>query len=282
MYGRRRALKRKTFRGLAHTYAALVFTFIYIPVLVMVLFSFNDQHINYYWNGFTLQWYEKLFTNPAYLENLVTTLIIAVASTAISVLVGTLGAYGLTWFEFKLKKAVGTAVYIPIIVPEIILAISLLMLFDSVNIPLGYPAMILGHCTFCIPFVIVTVRGRLAGMDASCEEASMDLGANRATTFLRVTLPMIMPGVVSGAFISFTLSLDDVIISNFVSGPATTTLPVKILSMAKMGLSPEINALTTIMILVVLAGMALNSAVQARWKRPGAHSSHKDKGGEKA
>lgn len=267
MAGKRRAAKKRTFRGLAHTYATLVFAFIYIPVLVMVLFSFNDQRINYYWNGFTLQWYEKLFTNPSYMDNLFTTLVIAVASTVISVVIGTLGAYGLSRFEFKLKKAVNTAIYIPIIVPEIILAISLLMLFDTAHIPLGYPAMILGHCTFCIPFVIVTVRGRLAGMDSSCEEASMDLGANRFTTFMRVTLPMIMPGVMSGAFLSFTLSLDDVIISNFVSGPTTTTLPVKILSMAKMGLSPEINALTTIMILVILAGLALNTVVQALWKR---------------
>ena len=267
MYGRRRALKRKTFRGLAHAYAALVFTFIYIPVLVMVLFSFNDQHINYYWNGFTLQWYEKLFTNPAYLENLVTTLIIAVASTALSVLVGTLGAYGLTRFEFKLKKAVGTAVYIPIIVPEIILAISLLMLFDSVNIPLGYPAMILGHCTFCIPYAVVTIKGRISGDGYELEEASMDLGANRIQTFLRVTLPSMVPGIMSAAFLSFTLSIDDVVMSNMLSGARNSNLPVLILSMNRTGVTPDVNALTTIMILVIVAAMLLSNGVKALLRR---------------
>ena len=263
MASRKRARKRALGKSLGNLYAILVYAFIYSPIAVMVVFSFNDQKTNYYWKGFTLRWYEKLFTDSSVVEYLWNSLYIAVAATVISVIIGTIGAVGLIRFEFRVKKLVNNSLYIPIVIPEVVLGLSLLMLFEIVHLPLGFLAIILSHVTFCVPFVIIIMRGRLAGMDLSVEEASMDLGANRVVTFFRVTLPMLLPGIVSGAFMSFTLSIDDVIISNFVSGPYSTTLPVKILSLVKTGLSPEVNALTSIMIAVILLGLLINSVVQA-------------------
>jgi spermidine/putrescine transport system permease protein len=263
MASRKRERKRMLGKSISNIYAILVYAFIYAPIAVMVVFSFNDQKTNYYWNGFTMRWYEKLFTDSSVVEYLWNSLFIAVAATVISVIIGTIGAVGLIRFEFKLKKLVNNSLYIPIVIPEVVLGLSLLMLFEVIHLPLGFMAIILAHVTFCVPFVIIIMRGRLAGMDLSVEEASMDLGANRLETFFRVTLPMLVPGILSGAFMSFTLSIDDVIISNFVSGPYSTTLPVKILSLVKTGLSPEVNALTTIMIAVILLGLLLNSVVQA-------------------
>jgi len=267
MASRKRERKRRLGKSISNLYAVLVYAFIYTPIAVMVVFSFNDQKTNYYWKGFTLRWYEKLFTDSSIVEYLWNSLFIAIAATIISVIIGTIGAVGLIRFEFRIKKLVNNSLYIPIVIPEVVLGLSLLMLFEIIRLPLGFTAIILSHATFCIPFVIIIMRGRLAGMDLSVEEASMDLGANRLVTFFRVTLPMLLPGIVSGAFMSFTLSIDDVIISNFVSGPYSTTLPVKILSLVKTGLSPEVNALTTIMIAVILLGLMINSLVQVLMKR---------------
>ncbi|MBR0599607.1 ABC transporter permease [Sinanaerobacter chloroacetimidivorans] len=267
MAGKKREWKRKLGKSISTIYAILVYAFIYAPIAIMVVFSFNDQKTNYYWKGFTLQWYEKLFNHSSIVEYLWNSLFIAVAATLISVIIGTIGAVGLIRFEFRMKKLVNHSLYIPIVIPEVVLGISLLMLFEIIHLPLGFFAIILSHATFCIPFVIIIMRGRLAGMDLSVEEASMDLGANRMVTFFRVTLPMLIPGIISGAFMSFTLSIDDVIISNFVSGPYSTTLPVKILSLVKTGLSPEVNALATLMIAVILLALLLNTVVQALVKR---------------
>lgn len=254
-------------RRLGNLYALLIFAFIYLPIVVMVVFSFNDQRNNYYWNGFTLEWYKVLFTESDLLQYLINSLIVAIVATVISIIVGVLGAMGLMRFEFKLKQAINSSLYIPIVIPEVVLGISLLMLYDMANFPLGLMSMILAHATFCIPFVVIIMRGRMSGMDMSVEEASQDLGANRMTTFFRVTLPMLVPGILSSAFMSFTLSIDDVIISNFVSGPYSTTLPVKILSMVKVGLKPEVNALTSIMVLVLILGIIANNVVQAILKK---------------
>lgn len=263
----KRLKRKRRGRRLGNLYALIVFAFIYLPIVIMVIFSFNDQRNNYYWNGFTLEWYEYLFTQSDLLQYLINSLIVAVAATAISLVVGVLGAMGLMRFEFKLKRTINNSLYIPIVIPEVVLGISLLMLYETANFPLGMMSMILAHATFCIPFVVIIMRGRMSGMDMSVEEASQDLGANRITTFFRITLPMLIPGILSSAFMSFTLSIDDVIISNFVSGPYSTTLPVKILSMVKVGLKPEVNALTSIMVLVLILGIILNYVVQALIKK---------------
>lgn len=263
----KRLRRKRLGRRLGNCYAFCVFVFIYIPIIVMIVFSFNNQRNNYYWNGFTLKWYEVLFTESDLLGFLVNSLIVAITATVISIVIGVLGAMGLMRFEFKLKQTINSALYIPIVIPEVVLGISLLMLYDLANFPLGLMSMILAHATFCIPFVVIIMRGRMSGMDLSVEEASQDLGANRVTTFFRITLPMLVPGILSSAFMSFTLSIDDVIISNFVSGPYSTTLPVKILSMVKVGLKPEVNALTSLMVLVLLLGIILNNVVQAFLKK---------------
>ena len=263
----KRLRRKRAGRRWGNVFAVAVFTFIYIPIAMMVLFSFNDQRTNYYWNGFTLEWYKYLFTESDLWGYLVVSLIVAVASVILSLAVGVLGAMGLMRFEFRLKKLISNSLYIPIVIPEVVLGISLLMLFEVAHFPLGYWSMILAHTTFCIPFVVIIMRGRMAGMDMSVEEASMDLGANRITTFFKITLPMLVPGILSSAFMSFTLSIDDVIITNFVTGPYATTLPIKILSMVKVGLKPEVNAMTTIMIVVLILGLLANNVVQALLKR---------------
>ena len=258
-----RTQKRKRLEEFFGTlYSIVIYTVLYIPVLVMMIFSFNDQRYNYYWNGFTTQWYSKLFSNSAVIGSLWYSIAIAVLATVISVTIGTLGALGLKKYEFKGKKFINNMLYIPIIVPEIVMAVALLIIFMKLGLALGMGSILIGHCTFCIPYAVVTIKGRISGDGYSLEEASMDLGANRIQTFLNVTLPSIMPGVMSAAFLSFTLSIDDVVMSNMLAGAKSTTLPVLILSMNKSGVTPDINALTTIMILVIVIAMILNNQIK--------------------
>lgn len=248
-------------------YSLAIYTVLYIPVLVMMIFSFNNQRYNYYWNGFTTQWYAKLFTNSTVIGSLWYSVIIAVLATLISVTIGTIGALGLRKYEFKGRKAINNMLYIPIIVPEIVMAVALLIVFMKVGFALGMGSILIGHCTFCIPYAVVTIKGRISGDDYSLEEASMDLGASRIQTFINVTLPSIFPGVMSAAFLSFTLSIDDVVMSNMLSGAKNSTLPVLILSMNKSGVTPDINALTTIMILIIVIAMILNNKINNALKK---------------
>lgn len=259
----RKEKKARNINRLCNVYAFLVYAVLYIPVAVMMVFSFNDQRYNYYWNGFTTQWYEKLFSNVALVDSLWYSIVIAILSTIISVIIGTIGALGLKKYEFKGKKLVNNMLYIPIIVPEIVLAVALLIIFMNIGFSLGMGSILIGHCTFCIPYAVVTIKGRISGDSEVLEEASMDLGANRIQTFLRVTLPNIFPGVMSAAFLSFTLSFDDVVMSNMLAGARQSTLPVLILSMNKSGITPDVNALTTITILVIVAAMILNNIIQS-------------------
>ncbi|MBM6829789.1 ABC transporter permease [Anaerotignum lactatifermentans] len=262
-----RAKKERRNRILGDIYAFLVYAILYIPIAVMMAFSFNNQRYNYYWNGFTTQWYGKLLNNSALLSSLWYSLIIAVLSTIISVAIGTIGALGLKKYEFRGKKAVNNMLYIPIIVPEIVMAVALLVIFMKIGLSLGLGSILIGHCTFCIPYAVVTIKGRISGDSNTLEEASMDLGANRVQTFFRVTLPNIFPGVMSAAFLSFTLSFDDVVMSNMLAGARQSTLPVLILSMNKSGITPDVNALATIMILVIVAAMILNNIIQSSLKK---------------
>ncbi len=263
----KRARKERRNRILGDIYAILVYTILYIPVAVMMAFSFNDQRYNYYWNGFTTEWYGKLFSNSALLSSLWYSLLIAVLSTIISVAIGTIGALGLKKYEFRGKKTINNMLYIPIIVPEIVMAVALLIIFMKVGLALGLGSILIGHCTFCIPYAVVTIKGRISGDSDTLEEASMDLGANRIQTFFRVTLPNIFPGVMSAAFLSFTLSFDDVVMSNMLAGARQSTLPVLILSMNKSGITPDVNALTTIMILVIVTAMILNNIIKGSFKK---------------
>ena len=254
--------KKRRFNIISNIYSLIIYAILYLPVAVMMIFSFNNQRYNYYCNGFTTKWYAKLLTNTALVDSLVYSIVIAVLSTVISVVIATIGALGLKKYEFKMKRLVNNMLYIPIIVPEIVLAVALLIIFSLVGINLGMGAILIGHCTFCIPYAVVTIKGRISGDGDSLEEASMDLGANRIQTFFRVTLPSIMPGVMSAAFLAFTLSIDDVVMSNMLAGAKQTTLPVLILSMNKSGITPDVNALTTIMILIIVVAMILNNIIQ--------------------
>jgi spermidine/putrescine transport system permease protein len=257
--------RRKKIKSLSSSiFSALVYSYIYIPVVILIIFSFNDQKANTNWVGFTTEWYGKLFRDTELLSIFGNTLIIAISSTILAVIIGTIGAVGLTRFNFKGKSVINNALYVPIVIPEIVLAVALLSIFGAISFPLGMLTLILGHTTLTVPFVIITIKSRLSGFDQSVEEASMDLGANRRTTFLKVTLPMIMPGVMSGGFLAFTLSLDDLIISNFIAGTKCMTFPVKVYSMVKSGVSPEINALTTIIIGLFLLGLLVSKLLEKK------------------
>lgn len=243
---------------------ALTFLFLYLPIAVVIIFSFNTSKMNILWEGFTFQWYGSFFQNRSLMDALMNTLIIAVASTAISTVIGTIGAVGMGKYRYFGKDIIDYLLYIPVVIPEVVLGIALLCVFSICQIPLGLFSITIAHATFCIPFVVITVRARLAGFDGFLEEAAMDLGANRLQTFMKVTLPLLLPGVISGALLAFSLSLDDVIISFFVSGPNSITLPVKIFSMVKTGVTPEVNALSTIIMLVVMVAISMNTGVQVR------------------
>jgi len=262
----RKILREKRSRFWSSFYAAIIYALFYIPVLVMIQFSFNDAKRNYSWEGFTTAWYGKLFSfrNHDLWEALVYSLIIAVVATVISVVIGVLGGIGLKKFHFRGKKFINLMLYVPIVVPEIVLAVSMLIIFMTIGIKLGMGTIVIGHCTFCIPYAVVTIKGRISGDNDTLQEASMDLGANRVQTFWRITIPSIMPGIMSAAFLSFTLSIDDVIMSNMLASARQSTLPVLILSVNRTGITPDINALTTLMVLIMVFGMLVMNFIQRR------------------
>lgn len=231
-------------------HSLLVMIFIYVPIAFIIAYSFNSSRLAADWSGFTFEWYVSLFQNRQVMEALVNTLIVAVVATVFSTLLGTVAALTIRKASRKMKSGMGGLLYLPIIIPDIIMGLSLLVLFTQFHIELGKLTIIIAHITFCISYVYVIVTTRLTGMGGQLEEAAQDLGADAWQTFRHVTLPQIMPGIVSGALIAFTMSLDDFMVSFFVSGPNSTTLPIYIYGQVKRGISPEINALCTILILV--------------------------------
>lgn len=254
-------------------YATLVYLFLYLPILVLIIFSFNSSKLNATWTGFTLDWYKKLFTNDAILVALKNSLFIAFISTFFAVVIGTLAAIGMYRYKFKGKKAIEGLLYVPVVIPEIVMGISMLVFFSMLNLEAGLTTLILSHITFCIGYVVIVVRARLEGFDSSIEEAAKDLGATPWQTLTKITLPIISPGIIAGAMLAFTLSLDDVIISFFAAGPESNTLPLKIFSMVKFGVTPEINALSTAMmvftltIVIVAEGIRRNTIKNKKVKK---------------
>lgn len=247
---------------LSKIYATLVYIFLYLPIFVLVVFSFNKSKLNATFTGFTLDWYKNLINNTQILEALKNSLIIAFISTFFAVIIGTLAAIGMYRYKFKGKKAMEGLLYIPVVIPEIVMGISMLAFFSSLNLPAGLITLILAHITFCISYVIIVVRARLDGFDSALEEAAQDLGATPWQTLTKVTLPVISPGIISGALLAFTLSLDDVIISFFAAGPDSNTLPLKIFSMVKFGVTPEINALSTVMMVFTLSMVVIAEGIR--------------------
>lgn len=246
----KRRRKTKVKKGFGIMFCTLVYIFLFLPISVIVVNSFNASTTKPYmtWKGFTLDWYSKLWENTELLEAFGTTMVIAVVSTILATIIGTLGAIGMYKYKFKGKNLIDGLLYIPVVIPEIVLGISLLTIFAKVNVPRGMITLILSHVAFCIPFVIFNVRARLSGYDISIEEASMDLGANRLITFFEVTLPVLAPGILGGALLAFTLSIDDVIISYFVYGQ-TKTYPLKVMESVKSGVAPDVNALSTLILI---------------------------------
>ncbi len=256
--------KEKLNNAWKNSYIVLVFLFLYLPIFVVVLFSFNTSKMNIVFQDFTFKWYGTFFKNRSLMQALGNTLVVSVVSTILSTAIGTIGAVGLNRYNFRGKQLIDKLLYIPVVIPEIVLGIALLSIYSILNIPLGLTSIILSHVTFSIPFVVITVRARLAGFDKSLEEACMDLGANRILTFRKVTLPLIMPGVLSGAMLAFSLSLDDVVISFFTCGPKSTTLPLKIFSMVKTGVTPEVDALSAVIMFITIIIISINTGIQVK------------------
>ncbi|GIO89321.1 MULTISPECIES: ABC transporter permease [Paenibacillus] len=241
---------KKKRQPLLSIHAFLMMAFIYVPILIIIIYSFNDTRLSGNWEGFTFDWYISLFDNRNVMEALMNSLTVAVVSTIISTMLGTAAALGLRNLRRRGRSGMNGLLYLPVIIPDIIMGLSLLVLFSQLNIPLGKMTVMIAHITFSISYVYVVVSARLSGMGKQLDEAAQDLGATPWQAFRHVTLPQIAPGIISGALIAFTLSLDDFMVSFFVAGPSSTTLPIYIYAQVKRGISPEINALCTILILV--------------------------------
>ncbi len=225
-----------------------VLVFLYLPISVLIFMSFNESDAPFTWTGFSTKWYSVLVNSPNILEGFQNTLIVAVASTIISLVLGTLLAIGLA--RYQKSSALEAVALTPAIFPDLALAIGLLALFTSLHLTLGLHSVIISHALFCMAFVTAIVRGRLAQIDSSLEEAAQDLGDSPVGIFFRVTLPSIKPALIAGGLLAFTLSLDEFVIAFFTNGPSTPTLPIVIYSMVRFGVSPEINALATVVLLI--------------------------------
>jgi spermidine/putrescine transport system permease protein len=267
----------------------LAYTFLYAPILVLIIFSFNASRNNANWTGFTLSWYEDLLKGGAalalsdtssasmqvglfqYVRN---SLIVAFSAMLISTMIGTLVALGMERYRFKLRSALDVVLYLPIIIPDVAMGIAMAVFFNlafkilerlfGIDAALGFPTIIISHVAFNISFVSVVVRARLAGMDPALEEAAYDSGANEWQTFRRIILPLIAPGIIGGALLAFTLSLDDYVITFFTAGVGTSTLPIYVFGLVRFSVTPAINALSTLMMLFSMIIVTLSLAMQRR------------------
>ena len=242
------------------------FVFLYAPIVSLIVFSFNESKLVTVWGGFSVKWYVALFHNPQILSAAWISLQVAVVAATLAVVFGTLAAYVLVRFgRFRSRALLTGMSTAPLVMPEVITGLSLLLLFVAMEQLIGWPAgrgkttIIIAHVTFCMAYVTVVVQSRLAGMDESLEEAAMDLGARPVRVFFDITLPVIAPALVAGWLLAFTLSLDDLVVASFVTGPGASTLPMVIFSKVRLGVSPDINALATIIIAIVAVGVGIAS-----------------------
>ncbi len=254
--------------------AALVFAFLYLPILILVLFSFNASRFGASWTGWTLDWYRELFADRRIADAFRTTMIIAVISTAVSTVLGTMLALALERYRFRGRTSLDATIYLPVVIPDIVMAVSLLAFFSllfrllntvlGLGVRTGLGTVIISHIAFNISFVAVTVRTSLRNFDMRLEEAAQDLGATPWQTFRRVTLPLIMPGILGGALIAFTLSLDDFVVTFFTAGPGVNTLPLEVYGRVRRSITPEINAVSTLMLLASVILVVVSLLVQRR------------------
>jgi spermidine/putrescine transport system permease protein len=266
---------RLTWGGLTLTaHAVLMYLFLYVPIAILVIFSFTRDEFGVRWTGFTLDWYTRLFANERLMGSALNTLYVALISTLVSTILGTLLALALERYRFRGRGATDALLYLPIVIPEIVMAVALLAFsafaFDLVRLLTGealrrnLTTVIIAHIAFSVSFVVVVVRTSLKNFDTRLEEAAADLGANPWRTFWRVTFPLILPGIIGGALLAFTLSLDDFIISLFLSGPGTSLLPVEVYNKVRRAVTPEINAISTLMLILSISLVVLSQAVQRR------------------
>ena len=244
------------------TSLVLGFAFLYLPILILIVFSFNESRLVTVWGGFSTKWYVELFNNQGLMDAAWVTARVAFVSASIATVLGTLAALVLVRFgRFPGRTLFSGMVYAPLVMPEVITGLSLLLLFVAINFDRGFWTVTIAHITFSMCFVAVVVQSRLVSFDTSVEEAAMDLGCTPAKTFMVITLPIILPAVISGWMLAFTLSLDDLVIASFTTGPGATTLPMKIYSQVRLGVTPEINAVCTILIALVTIGVVTASLV---------------------
>jgi spermidine/putrescine transport system permease protein len=233
-------------------YLSLILFFIYLPIALLVTNSFNQNRYGTEWKGWTLKWYQRLFDNQPLMDAAGHSLTIAIVAATVATVIGTLAAVALHRYNFRGKAALSSMVFVSMLTPDIVMAISLLIIFIAVGIQLGFISLLIAHVTFCLPFVIVSVYSRMRGFDMKMLEAAKDLGASESRIFFKIILPLAMPAVAAGWLLSFTLSLDDVIVSSFVTGPGYEVLPLRVYSMVRVGVSPEVNAISTLLLLVSL------------------------------
>ncbi len=257
--------KKRTF--LPETYVVLMLLLMYLPIFVVVAYSFNDTKL-FHWAGFTFSWYQKLFHNQTIINAFFNSLKLAVLSSALAAILGTMGAVGMAGRKFFGKGALEGLSTVPIMIPEIILGMAYLSFFSLLQVPFGMLTLVAAHTTFCVPYIFINVKASLQSLDPALGEAALDLGASRRRVFFDITAPLIFPSILSGSLLAFAMSMDDVVISFFVTGPETATLPLQVYSMLKMGVTPEINALCTVMLgtvfLLVAGGRLFRSARQAK------------------
>lgn len=242
-------------------YIGVITVLTYIPIVLTVIYSFNESKISSVWGGFSLKWYQELFRDRDIREALLNSLILAVLSCILAVFIGTSGALGMYRRKSKMNDSIAYISTIPIMIPEIILGMVFLSVFSLMGLPFGMVTLVIAHTTFCVPYIFSMVKARLVGMDKSLEEAALDLGASPVRVFFDVTLPLIMPAILSGVMLAFAMSFDDVVISIFVTGPKVNTLPVKIYTKLKTGVTPEINALATLLLVAITVLLIVSNVV---------------------
>jgi spermidine/putrescine transport system permease protein len=243
-------------------YAWLVYVFLYAPIAILVLFSFNRARQTAVWEGETLEWYRSLAKNDLILASVKNSLVVGLVSTAIATVIGSLVALALGRYAFGGERFTRSLLYLPVIIPEIVLGAALVTFFGVLAFRLSLWTVVIAHVVFCVSYVAIVVRARLSGFDRSLEEAALDLGARPLQTFWRVTLPLITPGIVAGALLSFTISIDDYVITSFVAGVGATTLPLQIYSMLKVGVTPEVNAVSSLLLAVTVVLIVIAQRLQ--------------------
>ena len=248
-------------RLLRNIFMFVVYAYLYIPIIILVTNSFNEDRYGLSWKGFSWNWYERLFNNDTLIQAAFHSVTIAFFAATLATIVGGLTAIALYRYRFRGKQAVSGMLFIVMMSPDIVMAVSLLALFMVVGISLGFWSLLLAHVTFCLPYVTVTIFSRLNGFDARMLEAAKDLGTSEVTILRKIILPLALPAVVSGWLLSFTISLDDVVVSSFVSGVSYEILPLRIFSLVKTGVTPEVNALATIMIVLSLGLVILSQLI---------------------